>query len=81
MAYVFDMNQMTVDFSIGALIGMLVPGAAARKVIRDAERNRIKSAGKISSEAIKSGSTTVIYGSDDIANYQYNMIENPGPLA
>lgn len=29
----------------------------------------------------KSGSTTVIYGSDDIANYQYNMIENPGPLA
>ena len=59
MAYVFDMNQMTVDFSIGALIGMLVPGAAARKVIRDAERNRIKSAGKISSEAIKSGSNTI----------------------
>ena len=29
----------------------------------------------------ESGSTTVIYGSDDIANYQYNMIENPGPLA
>lgn len=24
---------------------------------------------------------TVIYGSDDIANYQYNMIENPGLLA
>ncbi|MBQ5558301.1 MAG: hypothetical protein IIT46_00740, partial [Lachnospiraceae bacterium] len=33
--------------------------------------------GKIS----ESGRTTVIYGSDDIANYQYNMIENPGPLA
>ena len=31
--------------------------------------------------AYQSGSTTVIYGSDDIANYQYNMIENPGPLA
>ena len=29
----------------------------------------------------ESGSTTVIYGSDDIANYQYNVIENPGPLA
>ena len=29
----------------------------------------------------ESGRTTVIYGSDDIANYQYNMIENPGPLA
>ena len=33
------------------------------------------------SGAGESGSTTVIYGSDDIANYQYNMIENPGPLA
>ena len=31
--------------------------------------------------AYQSGRTTVIYGSDDIANYQYNMIENPGPLA
>ena len=31
-------------------------------------------------DAGKSGSITVIYGSDDIANYQYNMIENPGPL-
>ena len=30
--------------------------------------------------AYQSGSTTVIYGADDIANYQYNMIENPGPL-
>ena len=30
---------------------------------------------------IESGRTTVIYGVDDIANYQYNMIENPGPLA
>ena len=29
----------------------------------------------------KSGKTTVIYGTDDIANYQYNIIENPGPLA
>ena len=27
------------------------------------------------------GKTTVIYGADDIVNYQYNMIENPGPLA
>ena len=30
---------------------------------------------------IESGRTTVIYGVDDIANYQYNMIENPDPLA
>ena len=40
-------------------------------------------------EAVKSsvrsgcegGTQTVIYGTDDIAKYQYNMIENPGPLA
>ena len=32
-------------------------------------------------DVIESGKTTVIYGSDDIANYQYNMIDNPGPLA
>ena len=32
-------------------------------------------------EALESGKTTVIYGSDDIADYQYNMIENLGPLA
>ena len=32
-------------------------------------------------KVVESGRTTVIYGSDDIANYQYNMIENPGPLA
>lgn len=31
--------------------------------------------------ANKSETTSVIYGTDDIASYQYNMIENPGPLA
>ena len=31
--------------------------------------------------ANEGGTATVIYGTDDIANYQYNMIENPGPLA
>ena len=31
-------------------------------------------------DVLESGSTTVIYGADDISNYQYNMIENPGPL-
>ena len=34
-----------------------------------------------SGKALEGGKTTVIYGSDDIVNYQYNMIENPGPLA
>ena len=42
MAYIFDTKQMTVDFSIGALIGIIVPGAVARKLVRDAERNMLK---------------------------------------
>ena len=33
------------------------------------------------SSVLESGGPTAIYGSKDIANYQYNMIENPGPLA
>lgn len=31
--------------------------------------------------AYEGESSNVIYGSDDIANYQYNLVENPGPLA
>ena len=31
--------------------------------------------------AIKGGSGYVLYGTDDIAKYEFNMIENPGPLA
>ena len=42
MAYIFDTKQMAVDFSIGALIGIIVPGAVARKLVRDAERNMLK---------------------------------------
>ncbi len=34
-----------------------------------------------SSSVLESGRPTAIYGSEDIANYQHNMIENPGPLA
>ncbi|WP_455717784.1 hypothetical protein, partial [Anaerosporobacter sp.] len=29
----------------------------------------------------KGGSTSVLYGTDDIGKYEFNMIENPGPLA
>ena len=29
----------------------------------------------------RGGRETVIYGTDDIAKYEFNMIENPGPLA
>ena len=31
--------------------------------------------------AIKGRSSSVLYGTDDIAKYEFNMIENPGPLA
>ena len=44
MAYIFDTKQMAVDFSIGALIGIIVPGAVARKLVRDAEREMWKNA-------------------------------------
>ena len=44
MAYIFDTKQMSVDFSIGALIGIIVPGAVARKLVRDAEREMWKNA-------------------------------------
>ena len=52
MAYIFDTKQMAVDFSIGALIGIIVPGAVARKLVRDAERNMLKN-------TCESGSNTV----------------------
>ena len=52
MAYIFDTKQMSVDFSIGALIGIIVPGAVARKLVRDAERNMLKN-------TCESGSNTV----------------------
>lgn len=32
-------------------------------------------------EVVESGIPSVIYETDDIVKYQYNMIENPGPLA
>ena len=33
------------------------------------------------SKVIESGTSSVIYGSEDIGKYKYNMMENPGPLA
>ena len=36
---------------------------------------------KVTIKGTASGSQSVIYGTDDIAKYEYNMIENPGPLA
>ena len=41
MAYIFDTKQMAVDFSIGALIGIIVPGAVARKVASNEAKNPV----------------------------------------
>ncbi|MFR0899764.1 MAG: hypothetical protein ACLSG4_09965 [Anaerobutyricum sp.] len=41
MAYIFDTKQMSVDFSIGALIGIIVPGAVARKVASNEAKNPV----------------------------------------
>ena len=41
MEYIFDMKQMAVDFSIGALIGIIVPGAVARKVASNEAKNPV----------------------------------------
>ena len=52
-----------------------------RSGLTDAESSVLSQVDRKRKDGGKSGKTTVIYGSDDIANYQYNMIENPGPLA
>ena len=51
--------------------------ALGEKALSNVEVNKLDDV----AEVVESGSTTVIYWSGDIANYQYNMIENPGPLA
>ena len=71
MAYIFDTKQMTVDFSIGALIGIIVPGAVARKLVRDAERNMLKNTCESSSY-----NTARSYGIDiDNLNFS-NTVQN-----
>lgn len=61
MAYIFDTKQMAVDFSIGALIGIIVPGAVARKLVRDAERNMLKN-------TCESGTETDLFLPDEFYN-------------
>ena len=71
MAYIFDTKQMAVDFSIGALIGIIVPGAVARKLVRDAERNMLKNTCESSSY-----NTARSYGIDiDNLNFS-NTVQN-----
>lgn len=77
-AYAFDPGQMVADFVTGVVIGEILDGIMA--AIQNKLRSIFVNYDAAMREALESGSTTVIYGADDISNYQYNMIENPGPL-
>ena len=66
-AYIFDRNRIAVDFFVGMLIGMFVPGAVARKLARDAERNMIKNADFATAKSMgKSGKNSDLL--DELAN-------------
>ena len=71
-------NSPLAGFVVGSLTGMATYGTLSEAELEVV--NNVKRPQQLGNVG-ESGSTTVIYGSDDIANYQYNMIENPGPLA
>ena len=71
-------NSPLAGFVVGSLTGMATYGTLSEAELEVV--NNLKRPQQLGNVG-ESGSTTVIYGSDDIANYQYNMIENPGPLA
>ena len=77
-----ELKDMVIN---GAVNGYMFAGAGLGVAgIRNAAKSG-KLAGFMADEAgsvsYEGGRKTVIYGADDITNYQYNMIENPGPLA
>ena len=81
----FSRSELKDTVINGAVNGYMFGGAGLGVAgIRNAAKSG-KLAGFMADEAgsvsYEGGRKTVIYGSDDIANYQYNMIENPGPLA
>ena len=75
-------NSPLAGFVVGSLTGIATYGTLSEADLEvmnleaslELEKQQLENVGE-------SGRTTVIYGADDIANYQYNMIENPGPLA
>ena len=71
-------NSPLAGFVVGSLTGIATYGTLSEAELEVV--NNLKRPQQLGNVG-ESGSTTVIYGSDDIANYQYNMIENPGPLA
>ena len=75
-------NSPLAGFVVGSLTGMATYGMLNEA---DLEVMNLEASLELEKQQLgnvgESGRTTVIYGADDIANYQYNMIENPGPLA
>ena len=59
-------------------VGDITDAAMAVNVMDEA--NAVVKAVDNVTGVIESGTPSVIYGTDDIARYRYNMIENPGPL-
>ncbi len=70
----FSLGGLVKDMMIGGIVGGLGSAAfyGAGEAVNALKRHLAGSG---------SGEPAVIYGTDDIAKYQYNMIENPGPLA
>ena len=60
-------------------VGDITDAAMAVNVMDEA--NAVVKAVDNVTGVIESGTPSGIYGTDDIARYRYNMIENPGPLA
>ena len=75
-------NSPLAGFVVGSLTGIATYGTLSEA---DLEVMNLEASLELEKQQLgnvgESGRTTVIYGADDIANYQYNMIENPGPLA
>ena len=73
----------TGGFSLGGFVRDVLTGAVAGGLGSAGFYGAGKAVEKLRGSVAGRGSKkpTVIYGTDDIAKYQYNMIENPGPLA
>lgn len=53
-------------------------GEVIKEVLGDNLDDAIKGGTDALDDVVEGGNGSVIYGTDDIANYEFNMIENPG---
>ena len=96
VVYAYHSNKYDKDFTGGDIVKTWVKSAATSFAMQSVGGGKPSSKtdggngvistckGRGESErsiTCEGGSKTVIYGTDDIAKYEFNMIENPGPLA